>query len=561
MLARAEVSAGQTHSSQPSVPSSTSNLASIIRLSCLAACVTAPLVAITAALMYIRLGWDDGAITAAFSRTFHETGRFALTPYSETVEGFSSMLWTLVLSALDNFGHTIDAMLGWTKIAAFVAFVLSLFAFARLSKRFLTGELRYLAIALLALLITPYREVINGMEMNFYMLLILLLTDVLMNDTMQPALKWSSAALLSIGVLLTRFETPFLFFFLYAGIFLATRHKLGVTLLACFDAAFFGLSELWRHRVFGIWMPNTIVAKQWPPYSPHGLKEILIGRVSALSELVIVLAIPLLVLAGLWVATKIAAKDETSVGESASISPVLISMTLGTLLLGIAMGKNWGHPGRMYLGFLPFVILALVTASGKLLGRTKLSLQPIVLAVIVLQGFAWIAEVKVTGFLTVSYASIEKTGLAADEVRKILHKDTLSAFIPDVGGSSLCCEKLNIMDSALLANPTLAREGYKGTAAFLAANRPDVIEIHSPWGELDGLYAPHGLDGYGEVMVQSKPLFVRDDLYAQLKRSGYQETLASDSIVPCSTKAEAMARKPEDRAFALAQQRCIFISR
>jgi len=526
-----------------------------------AACLIAPLVAITAALLHIRLGWDDGAITSAFSRTFHQTGRFALTPYSVTVEGFSSMLWTLVLSFLDNFGHTVDAMLGWSKAASFVAFALALFAFARLSKRFVTGELRYLAIVLLALLITPFREVINGMEMNLYMLLILTLTGVLLSDSLRPALKWPFAAVLSCAVLLTRFETPFLFLFLYAGIFLATRHKLGVTLLAGFDALFFAATELWRHRVFGEWVPNTIIAKRWVPYSPHGLKEQLVSRASALSEVVIVLALPLAVLIVLWIAAKASSKNAATRNETATLSPVLISMTLGAILLGLAMGKNWGHPGRMYLGFLPFMILAIVTVCGRLLTRTNFALQPFVLTIIILQALVWIAETKITGFWTVSYASIEKTGLAADELRRVLHKDTLSAFIPDVGGSSLCCEKLNIMDSALLANPTLAREGYAGTAAFLAANRPDAIEIHSPWGELDGLYAPHGLDGYGEVMVKGRALFVREDLYSQLKQSGYPETLASANVIPCSSKAEAMARKPEDRAFALSQQRCIFISR
>jgi hypothetical protein len=34
--------------------------------------------------------WDDGAITLAYSRTFAETGRIALTSVSETVEGYSS---------------------------------------------------------------------------------------------------------------------------------------------------------------------------------------------------------------------------------------------------------------------------------------------------------------------------------------------------------------------------------------------------------------------------------------------------------------------------------------
>ena len=41
-------------------------------------------------------GWDDGAITLAFARTFARHGRVALTPRSEVVEGFSSVSWFLL---------------------------------------------------------------------------------------------------------------------------------------------------------------------------------------------------------------------------------------------------------------------------------------------------------------------------------------------------------------------------------------------------------------------------------------------------------------------------------
>ncbi|NNL35038.1 MAG: hypothetical protein HKP35_04400, partial [Silicimonas sp.] len=45
-------------------------------------------------------GWDDGAITVSFARTFALTGEFALTTISERVEGFSSLLYMALLSLL-----------------------------------------------------------------------------------------------------------------------------------------------------------------------------------------------------------------------------------------------------------------------------------------------------------------------------------------------------------------------------------------------------------------------------------------------------------------------------
>lgn len=47
-------------------------------------------------------GWDDGAITLAFARTFADPGHIALTPGSEVVEGFSSPLWFLLAAAGDR---------------------------------------------------------------------------------------------------------------------------------------------------------------------------------------------------------------------------------------------------------------------------------------------------------------------------------------------------------------------------------------------------------------------------------------------------------------------------
>ncbi len=559
MLPKSEVSTGREADLR--TPVAHSNFAPVIRILCYTACVIAPLTAIAAALLHLRQGWDDGAITAAFSRTFHETGRFALTPFSETVEGFSSMLWMLILAMLDNVSHTVDAMLVSSKIASVIAFALSILVFARLTKRFLNAELRYLAIVLFALLITPFREVINGMEMNLYTLLVLILTEILLNDEMGSVLRWSAAAVTSFALLLTRFEAPGLIVFLYVGIFLATRRKLGITLLAVADVMFFGLTEAWRHMTFGLWMPNTVFAKQWPPYSNPGLHRQLLSRGNALSEFAIVLAVPLITLIVLIVAARLGSRRSIQESKSPTLSPVLVSMITGGLLIALAVGRNWGHIGRMHMGFLPFFIIALVAASGRLLPQTRFRLQPVVLSIIMFQAIVWIAEAKITAFHSVPFGPIERSGLANDELRRILQKDTLSVFIPDVGGSALCCEKLNIMDSAMLANPALAHSGLAGTLAYVAAHDPDVIQTNFYWARLDGLYAPHALDGYGEVQIRGKTLFLRNDLYEQVKQRGFAETLATNGVIPCGSAAEAVAETADDKAFVRTQKRCILISR
>jgi hypothetical protein len=49
------------------------------------------------ALLWLHSGWDDGAITLAYARTYFHTGSFSLTPVSTAVEGTSSLLWTVMM--------------------------------------------------------------------------------------------------------------------------------------------------------------------------------------------------------------------------------------------------------------------------------------------------------------------------------------------------------------------------------------------------------------------------------------------------------------------------------
>ena len=63
-------------------------------------------------------GWDDGAITLAFSRTFAQDGLIALTRHSEVVEGFSSVSWFLLnaVAALAKQGYRPAGRFRWFEI-------------------------------------------------------------------------------------------------------------------------------------------------------------------------------------------------------------------------------------------------------------------------------------------------------------------------------------------------------------------------------------------------------------------------------------------------------------
>ena len=137
----------------------------------------------------------------------------------------------------------------------------------------------------------------------------------------------------------------------------------------------------------------------------------------------------------------------------------------------------------------------------------------------------------------------------------------LSVFLPDIGGASLCCTELTVMDSALLANPQLSLSGYAGVKNFVGTTHPDVIETHEPWANVGHLYEDHVLDGYGVVEVQGKYLFLRDDLYRQLQRHGYPELADEGDHSPCVTEGEAARIKPTDLLYLVLRAKCIVISK
>ena len=82
-------------------------------------------------------------------------------------------------------------------------------------------------------------------------------------------------------------------------------------------------------------------------------------------------------------------------------------------------------------------------------------------------------------------------------------------MVPDVGGPGLCCENINIIDSALLTNRFLAKYGYKKFPDLLQFENPDVIETHGLWSELTGIYdVPYFKENYVRIMHNKRSLWL-----------------------------------------------------
>ena len=155
-------------------------------------------------------GWDDGAITLAFARTFARHGRVALTPRSEVVEGFSSVSWFLInsLVALARPSYraaiAVAQALSVLSLGACTALLARSCALLRLDRAF--SALTVIAFAAWG---ASFSEAGNAMEMGLLATACLLMINELLSP--QPRLL-----LLCGGVVLavtTRFEA-----ILYVGL-------------------------------------------------------------------------------------------------------------------------------------------------------------------------------------------------------------------------------------------------------------------------------------------------------------------------------------------------------
>jgi hypothetical protein len=468
-------------------------------------------------------GWDDGSITAAFARTFARYGRIALTPQSEEVEGFSSPAWFLLLSAgcsLGSCGFEQNIRTGQILAALFASTGASI---AFLTLRRLVGAAAAGTLAVAIFICSPFlNETMNGMEMS---LLAAIITGIAFAISGTWKYRFWFLVALSFAASLVRFEAV-----LYLGgaavvaWLLSRRSRDSLAILIGSGTAFAAVTAF-RAVYFEALVPNSIAAKQWAPYSGGGVIR---SRVSAGLEPLIPIILSLLALLVLvyfqrskvdWHSVR-----PTALGASAIFGLAYVSVVF---VFNVAIGRNWGYTGRMQLSGLPMLVLGGVTAA--YVAGLRCSLRAVrVWAVALIVGsmitLQWINvkyavmpnEVNSTR-PQVTPAYYRATGEAVDGIRRKLNMKTISFMTPDVGGSSLCCAELQIIDLGLLANARLTAEGYKDFDMYLSDIRPDVIEVHGVWAEVSGIYrSATFLNSYEPVVADNTWLWVRRDHLAYL---------------------------------------------
>jgi hypothetical protein len=515
-------------------------------------------------LHHLKLSWDDAAITAAFSRTWAETGRIALTPVSQVVEGFSSVSWFLLLSVPYFFTHNPDAGLIWMKLLSACFLLLSLRLIYLIAlQQFGDRRAAIVSVLLFAYCYASDREMEDGMEMTLAAFLLLLLFHLLTRDKERWRVFYASVT--TFALLLTRFEMPFMLALLFCGFFYAAwrnrpnavpcRDLLRILAATAFS---FVLIELWRHRIFGEWMPNTVYAKRLTPYSDWSTPaKFLQTRFEAIREPIVVLVVPLGFAAYAFIRDLNAEKPSLWL-STRRFHPAILLLALGCFLFGAMFGHNWGHIGRMVIPMLPFLILVIIGVCATAVPDKRLLTQLFVILLIG-HGLIWLRQEAIYPADNGSIESIEAVGIGAEAIRAALHQNRIVMMTPDVGASSLCCERLDIVDSGLLADTTLARTGWSRFAPYFRKVRPDIVETGSIWASVSHIYTNGLLDDYSIVASNGIQFFVRNDLYKKLVDDH------AGTVLPVKLVTTCLAMHPrnfrEDTRFSIGKRTCLVLNK
>jgi hypothetical protein len=173
------------------------------------------------------------------------------------------------------------------------------------------------------------------------------------------------------------------------------------------------------------------------------------------------------------------------------------------------------------------------------------------------QGFIWLVEEIQYPYKIVSLAHFEPFGIGADSIRSALHQDQITVMISDVGASSLCCERLDIVDSGLLTDRTLARTGWNGFRSYFWKVHPDLVQVHSTWAATTHMYDEGLLDGYSVVAANGVRFFLRNDLFGRLVEEHAGPVLPVSAVPACL--AQHSWNSVEDTQFSLSKGTCLVL--
>ncbi len=463
-------------------------------------------------------GWDDGAITLAFARTFARHGRVALTPRSEVVEGFSSVSWFLLnsLAALARPSYraaiVVSQVLSALSICASTVLLARTCALLRLDRFFAT-----LTVVAFAAWGCSFAEASNGMEMGLLAAAFLVVVNELLSP--QPRMLWLGAGV--VLAVTTRFEALFYVGLLALSVLSVPRRRAFWTIvLTCLGTVL--LLSCWRLAVFSDVLPNTFWAKRWPPYAAPSLGD----RRTGAWELPRFFLLPLI---GVELARRFGFA-RADAWQPRRTFVILGGPILGAVLVGGLVGESWGYRGRMPYFAFPLVLLLCSLALSAWVNAKRTMFRGAVAVGL----FLFMLNKSKTDFPSDTLKAASAAGALGVTPRAYVESGRvfrrfLSAaglqeatiLTPDVGGLALCCDEFRIVDLAMLSNRKLAHRGQAALGEVLEAESPEIVEAHWKWTSSGALYDfPYFRAHYVPAFAGGTKLWLRGDVAEAIERHG-----------------------------------------
>jgi hypothetical protein len=502
------------------------------------------IIQIAVALRFWAITWDDSAITLGFARTFALTGRIEPTPGSGIVEGYSTTLWMLLMAAAAKLLSSPSALLTLAKLSTLVLNLANILLIRRWLSTWTTETFANLIAGFMGCTLMFY-ETINGMETPLILTLILVMLLLLPSRTHPGRLAYIVTGSL---LLLTRWEAAWLLVpFLLAEY--SPRNPRRILVPALCWASVFLLSNLIRWHYFGQFLPNTIIAKQNPPYSLSSRRLMLVSHFMEPIHLLASMKFFLVLLAAFLVYHYVVALQRTQPLQPLHNSWQLrftVLFIIFSFVLITAIGPNWGPPFRSFYPAWPFLVALLLlpvipnlkpaALTGVTLalclftiGRTVARIQPL-------------RSEKAPVYMP--RITVDRVGVAAPiltNLQKLTHHSALTYAAPDMGAVMLFTNNVHVIDLGLLCDPVLARQGFRAIQPYLLRQRqPDIIEVHEVFTETTNLSSyPEFLSDYRPVYIHGIRFFLRRSFLADLPDASLAETPFLPDGRPQPSEAEA----------------------
>ncbi|MWA11479.1 hypothetical protein [Streptomyces sp. BA2] len=447
---------------------------------------------------------DDAAITFAYARSVDEGLGPVQQPGADPVEGYSNPSWLALLligRRLGLFDH--GALLGvsdlvlYPKALALLCTAGTLACVAAAARTVLPGRawaLTLLTGGVLAANLSYVAWSFSGLENPLYALTAaatgaLLVRAAVRGTLLRPAVAATAGALALLAALTRPDGAALAAAYPVTVLLFLRRDRLAravrAVALSCATFALpYAVFLLWRRATFGLWVPNTAVAKaQKPPQ---------LGQLAATGEL-LTYGGWALALIGAACAGIALARPGPSRG---ALTALLVPLALTLIAYGV-LGRDWM---ALYRFATPVWVLA-ATAFALAAGTVWRTEGPRARAL--------------TGCALVGALLLSVTGQAAQD-RKFIGRPTLSmcyvaeryghtfnayagylglrdatVALPDLGGT-LLTSRLRVLDLAGLTDRRLADAYAAGDTAALRHHvlnevRPELLHVHAAWTGKTGL--------------------------------------------------------------------------